>query len=107
MPKTVVPKIYPKRYDFVDDTDEIVHMACMEIMRRHIDMTSNYADWISIGFSLSTLGENGREYYHIISRQNAKYSERETNKKFDSFLKDNSRIGIGTFIHYCKMYGVL
>ena len=106
-PKPVVQKLYPKHYDFVDDTDERVHMACLEIMRRHIDMTNNYADWISIGFSLATLGESGREYYHIVSMQNAKYSERETDKKFDSFLKDNSRIGIGTFIHYCKMYGVM
>ena len=82
-------------------------MTCMEIKRRHIVMTESYDDWISIGFSLASLGEEGREYFHIVSSQNAKYTERETDRKFDGFLRGNGRIGIGTFFHYCKQFGVL
>ena len=95
------------RYSFTDDTDERVYMACMEIKRRHIDMTENYDDWINLGFSLASLGEEGREYFHIVSQQNPKYSQRETDRKFDGFLRGNGRIGIGTFFHYCKLFGVL
>lgn len=90
-----------------DDTDERVYECCKYIARNHIDMTENYADWISIGLALATLGEEGREYYHIVSRQNAKYNEHETDKKFDGFLRSSSRITIGTFLHYCKMHHVL
>lgn len=105
-PKRIAQPFRP-RYSFTDDTDERVYMACMEIKRRHIDMTENYDDWINLGFSLASLGEEGREYFHIVSQQNPKYSQRETDRKFDGFLRDNGRIGIGTFFHYCKLFGVL
>ena len=103
--RTVQP--FRPRYGFADDTDERVYMACMEIKRRHIDMTESYDDWVNIGFSLASLGESGREYFHIVSQQNPKYNARETDRKFDGFLRGNGRIGIGTFFHYCKHYGVL
>lgn len=105
-PKRIAQPSRP-RYSFTDDTDERVYMACMEIKRRHIDMTENYDDWINLGFSLASLGEEGREYFHIVSQQNPKYSQRETDRKFDGFLRGNGRIGIGTFFHYCKLFGVL
>ncbi len=105
-PKRIVQPFRP-RYSFADDTDERVYMACMEIKHRHIDMTENYDDWINLGFSLASLGEEGREYFHIVSQQNPKYSQRETDRKFDGFLRGNDRIGIGTFFHYCKLFDVL
>ena len=96
------------RNKFADDTDERVYMACRNIERFGIDMTENYDDWISIGFSLATLGESGREYYHIISRQSPKYNQRETDQKFNSFLHTGtSRHSIGTFFYFCKRYVVL
>ena len=95
------------RRNFVDDTDERVFMACEEIKRRHTDMTDNYADWVSIGLALASLGEQGRDYFHIVSEQNPKYDQHETDKKFDGFLRSSSRITIGTFFHYCKMHRVL
>ena len=107
-PKRIVHSFRPFNYDGrADDTDERVYMACMEIKSRHIDMTEVYEDWVNIGFSLASLGESGREYFHIVSGQNAKYTERETDRKFDGFLRGNGRIGIGTFFHYCKLFGVL
>lgn len=106
-PKIIVPKIYPKRNNFDDNTDELVYMACQEIKRRHIDMTDNYADWISIGLALASLGEDGRDYFHIVSEQNPKYNQSETDRKYDGFLRSNSgRVTIGTFIYFCKRYGV-
>lgn len=104
-PKRIVQPFRP-RYSFADDTDERVYMACMEIKRRHIDMTENYDDWIILCFSLASMGEDGREYFHIVSQQNPKYSQRKTDRKFDGFLRGNGRISIGTFFHYCKLYGV-
>lgn len=106
-PKPIARPFRSFRDGFFDDTDERVYMACMEIKRHHIDMTENYDDWINIGFSLASLGEEGREYFHIVSSQNAKYTERETDRKFDGFLRGLGRIGIGTFFHYCKLFGVL
>lgn len=106
-PKRIAQLFRTFRNGFIDDTDERVYAVCMEIARRHIDMTADYADWISIGFSLASLGEEGREYFHIVSQQSPKYNARETDKKFDGFLRSNGRIGIGTFFHYCKQFDVL
>lgn len=40
-----------------------------EIERRAIDIAPHYKDWVELGFALvDGLGENGREYYHRISR---------------------------------------
>ena len=40
-----------------------------EIEQRAIDIAPNYKDWVELGFALvDGLGENGREYYHRISR---------------------------------------
>ena len=96
-----------QRNSFADDTDERVYQACKEIELRKIDMTENYEDWIAIGFSLATLGEGGREYFHIVSRQNHKYKARETDQKFTSFLRSASNgCSIGTFFYFCQQFGV-
>lgn len=96
------------RRHFADDTDERVYMACKDIEARHIDMTDCYDDWIRIGFSLASLGEQGREYFHAISRQSQKYNPQETDKKFTGFLHSGKgRYSIGTFFHYCKQFGLL
>lgn len=97
-----------QRNGFADDTDERVYQACKEIELRKIDMTDNYEDWIAIGFSLATLGEAGREYFHIVSRQSPKYRARETEQKFSSFLRSCSNgYSIGTFFYYCQRFGVV
>ena len=96
-----------QRNSFSDDIDEQVYQACKEIELRRIDMTDCYEDWIAIGFSLATLGESGREYFHIVSRQSPKYKPRETEQKFSSFLRSCSNgYSIGTFFYYCKRFGV-
>lgn len=108
--EVVKPIITLKRFlrsSFTDDTDERVYQACKEIELRRIDMTDCYEDWIAIGFSLATLGESGREYFHIVSRQSTKYKPRETEQKFSSFLRSCSNgYSIGTFFYYCKRFGV-
>jgi len=97
-----------QRNAFADDTDERVYQACKEIELRKIDMTDNYEDWIAIGFSLATLGEAGREYFHMVSRQSPKYKLRETEQKFSSFLRSCCKgYSIGTFFYYCQRFGVV
>ena len=95
------------RSNYVDKTDERVFMACKSIAERRIDMTTHYADWVNIGLALASLGEEGREYYHIVSGQNENYRPDETDKKFDNLLRNCCRTSIGTFFHYCKLFGVL
>lgn len=73
-----------------------------------IDIAPNYADWRDLGFALAdALGENGRNYYHRLSRFYPNYSASETDKQFSSCLKAHGHgITIKTLFHLAKQAGV-
>lgn len=77
-----------------------------EFLKGKVD---NYDDFLRIGFALASLGEEGREYFLLIGRNNPKYledTETALNKKFDGWLKDyRGDITLGTFFHSALKYG--
>lgn len=89
-----------------DDTMSKVASLVRQIEETNTNITASYDDWIKAGQALSDLGEDGRDFFHAISSMDVRYSERQTDKKFDSFLKNTHSIGIGTFFHICKEYGI-
>lgn len=103
-PKSIFPS-YSYDYDVFDTEDKVANL-CREISQQHIDLTETYDDWVKIGAALSSLGESGRQWFHLCSSQNREYNANECNCKFDNLLHSNRRIGIGTFFHYCKNAGL-
>lgn len=89
-----------------NDTEEKVARLCRQIEQNHIDLTSNYDDWVKIGAALSTIGENGRQWYHLCSAQNANYNASECDRKFTNLIRTTRKITIATFFHYCKQAGL-
>jgi hypothetical protein len=83
-----------------DDIENIVS----RIESNSIDITTAYADWRDIGFAfLSELGEQGREYFHRVSRFYPDYSPAECDKQYDNYLKSGgSGITIKTFFQKAK-----
>lgn len=76
--QTDMPSITPLYNKVEEDMEHIVR----EIEQRAIDITPNYKDWVELGFALvDGLGENGREYYHRISRFYPNYQREETDKQ--------------------------
>ena len=76
--QTHTPDIDPIYNKVKDDVESIVR----EIEQRGIDIAPNYKDWMELGFALvDGLGENGREYYHRISRFYSTYQKEETDKQ--------------------------
>ena len=73
-----------------------------------IDIAPNYSDWRDLGFALAdALGENGRGYYHRLSRFYPNYSTSETDKQFSSCLKAHGHgITIKTLFHLAKQAGI-
>lgn len=88
------------------DTVSQVYQLCIIIEQNHIDLTNGYNNWFHVGASLCSLGEEGREAFHICSRQNEQYKHQETDKMFDRLLINIKRIGIGTFFHLCEEHGL-
>ena len=73
-----------------------------------IDIATAYSDWRDIGFAFaSEFGEQGRDYFHRISRYYSDYSTNECDKQFDKCLKANgSGVTLKTFFHKAKSAGI-
>lgn len=100
-PKPVYTPIFSER-----DADDKVALLCQEIAHCCIDLTANYDDWTKLGMALASLGESGRQWYHLCSSQNPKYNATECDRKFSQLLRSTHRIGIGTFFYLCKNAGL-
>jgi predicted P-loop ATPase len=70
-----------------------------------VDLTrGSYEIWLEIGFSIaSELGENGRPYYHSISRFNQKYNPEVCDRQYNHCIKSGGTgIKIATLFYYAK-----
>lgn len=71
------------------------------------DITGDYHTWFRIGAALANgFGEDGRQYFHQVSRFHPDYSGSETDKQFSRCLKACTKINLGTFFHYCDAVGI-
>ncbi|WP_051663951.1 BT4734/BF3469 family protein [Dyadobacter crusticola] len=92
-----------------DATDVEKHVAAVveRIEADKMDICNEYGtEWLLIAFSMATLGENGRSYFHRISAQNAKYSEKDADEKFDNALQTTRFTTAAKFFSICKDYGL-
>jgi hypothetical protein len=73
-----------------------------------VDIAPNYADWRDLGFALAdALGENGRSYFHRLSRFYPGYTPSETDRQFDNCLKAHGHgITVKTLFHLAKQAGI-
>lgn len=88
--------------------DDSFEAVVERIESAQVDIAPDYNQWLSLGFALSDyLGEDGREYFHRLSRFNQKYDEQDTDKQYDNCLKARKDgITIGTFFYLAKKAGV-
>jgi hypothetical protein len=79
-----------------------------KIKETHTDITSNYEDWVKIGFAIeSEFGESGRDYFHAVSRYNPEYNYENCNEQYSKCMKNNSTgITIKTLFHFAKLQGI-
>ncbi len=85
-----------------------IEKVITEIESKHIDITENYETWLSIGFAFDDcLGEQGRDYFHRVSRFYNGYTPGECDKQFDKCRKSNkSGKTIRTFFDIAKRAGI-
>jgi hypothetical protein len=98
----VEPIRYERRSYGNDVTMASVSRYCELIERNHIDITASYNDWMRVAAAFASLGEEGREFFHLCSRQNADYKFSDADKKFDNLLKQVKEINIETFFYICR-----
>ncbi len=74
----------------------------------HFDITSNYHDWIRIGYAIATeYGEAGRELFHRFSQFYPRYSAQQTDKVYSYILQSNrGTVRLATIFQIAKEYGI-
>ena len=90
------------------DLQQEIELLTMEIENRAIDIAPDYQSWRDLGFALAdALGENGRDYYHRLSRFYPNYSYEETDKQFTACLNAHGNgITSKTIFHLAKQAGI-
>lgn len=88
--------------------DSDIEIVTQRIEAEHRDITANYQDWVDLAFALAgELGEEGRSYFHRLSRFYPDYDEQEADKKYTSCLQSGSgKVNISTFFHLAQQAGI-
>lgn len=95
------------KQQFHNDTSADVQKVIEQIQRGRFDITENYNNWLSIGFALADeFGENGRSYFHDVSKYNSGYDFSKADKQFTSCMKNRKNNGINAFFSIAKKYGL-
>ena len=104
MQQTHTPSVIP----IYNKVEEDVECVVREIEKRAIDITSSYKDWLELGFAfVDGLGENGRKYYHRISRFYPAYQREEADKQYTHCLQSKGQgITIRSFFHLASQAGI-
>lgn len=105
---------YPKKEASKEPIQKIVFVKTdfdtlvREIVDRRIDVTVGYRSWLKCAFGLvDKFGENGREYFHLISQFNAGYTPKATDKQYDNCMKaGKAGITIASLYYLAKEAGI-
>lgn len=106
---TTPPKPRSEAQKLQDASETERHLAAVvgRIESHKMDICGDYSqEWLLIAFCLSTLGEAGRGYFHLVSALNEKYDEKDADAKFDNALKTSRFTTPWKFFQIAKDYGV-
>lgn len=97
----------PRTWNATPETtlDKVARLT-EEIVRRRIDLTDGYSNWVEIGMALANLGEAGREFFHAVSSVYPCYDRAKADTKFTNLLRTTRKVTIATFFHQCEAHGV-
>jgi hypothetical protein len=88
----------------VDDLYTECYYIAEYMFENKISIAESYEDWLSYGYCLCALGEQGREIFHNISCISEKYDVDNCDEQYDYMLShfDEDRTNINNFINNGK-----
>lgn len=93
-----------KQTSISSEVDTTYVPKAVEFLSTKID---SYDDWLTCGFALTSLGEEGRQYFQRLS-QNPNYNDtpEEIDEKFDELLiKSRGKVTIASLFELAKRHG--
>jgi hypothetical protein len=95
---------------FTPDNDVAADIQTLveQVEASAIDITAGYENWRDIGFALvEALGEDGRDFFHRLSRFNADYDHAEADKQYSACLRSRgSGITPRSLFHIAQQHGI-
>ena len=71
------------------------------LVARGVHITESYHDWLRVGFALAwELGPEGRDAFHQLSAQSAKYRQEECERKWHEVLRTSNGRTTGSTIFW-------
>jgi hypothetical protein len=90
----------------IDDVTRLIS----KIVDSGVDVTSDYSDWIGLGFFLyEKYGDGGLDYYHQLSQFHGNYEPKQVDRKWETFKRGSStgsRWSVGSLFYLAKQEGV-
>lgn len=107
--KTDVMYSFEKMNFDKDKTKKKVLDIIQKIKSSKKDITRVYEEWFKLACALyAEFGEDGRELYHELSKNNPTYDTSKCDAQFDVVVERRyNRTKIGTFFHIAKGHGLL
>ncbi len=112
--KTFDPRIVERKFHSIPcrstitggSTKDRVEALIKKIVDNRIDITATEPDWFRIACALANeFGEQGREYFHLISQFHPEYNYHATNRKYDQvFKRQYHKISVGTLFKIAENY---
>ena len=103
--KEVVVKNIPDFVHTSGDFDSIIK----QITGRGINICEDYQSWLKVGFAIAEqFGEDGRFYFHEVSRMSLKYNQKSCDKQYTYCLRSRgtTKANISTFYYLAKTNGI-
>lgn len=97
---------HPSRPEGGITEEQKVELCVQLIEQMRLDITAGYANWVSIGASLASMGEAGRNFFHRVSRFNPEYKYAQTDYKFTNVMKTMRNFNLGYFLDVCYRNGI-
>lgn len=95
-----------EHYVAIYENSEKAKKICSLVQKQAIDITSSYEDWFKIGAALySEFGEDGRQYFQILSSYHKDYNPKACDEKYNQCKKVNN-IRFGTLLTIAASYGI-
>ena len=105
--KTYKTKASRKHSSDADREKMHLQAVVQRVAQSGVDLTADYHDWVELGFAFASLGEEGRQHFHDISRMNAKYDHSDCDRKFSNCLRSGrNSVSIATFLKMAADHGI-
>ncbi|MDL2290342.1 PriCT-2 domain-containing protein [Paludibacteraceae bacterium OttesenSCG-928-F17] len=88
--------------------DDRLKVLIQKVAEAGIDICPSYDEWFAVGCALSnSYGEQGREYFHLISRNYPNYDPKECDNQYSNILKQNKQgYTENTIFEYAKRHNI-